>query len=136
MAKCNATKICVNTIYGCMNQDVSPFYSYKGASAVTAFGLVSIDYCRKLFLENGYNILSIDTDGIECNPIENQNQTKTAQEIAQLVNNKWEFMVLEIVSDTKFIFNKSKKAYLKQCGDKLDMKGFGSKNALSLVMRK
>lgn len=44
-------------------------------------------------------------------------------------------MFLEIEENTEFIFNDKKKAYLKRSASKLDMKGFGSKNALSLYMR-
>lgn len=48
-------------------------------------------------------------------------------------------MVLEIKEDTEFIFNNKKKAYLKRSkgknGLEIEMKGFGSKNALSPYMR-
>ena len=44
-------------------------------------------------------------------------------------------MVLEIKENTEFIFNNKKKAYLKRDLDVIEMKGFGSKNALSPYMR-
>lgn len=44
-------------------------------------------------------------------------------------------MVLEVKENTEFIFNDKKKAYLKRQGTDIEMKGFGSKNALSLYMR-
>lgn len=44
-------------------------------------------------------------------------------------------MILEIVPGNEFIFNDKKKAYLKRIDGKIEMKGFGSKNALSLYMR-
>jgi hypothetical protein len=48
-------------------------------------------------------------------------------------------MVLEIKENTEFIFNNKKKAYLKRSMGKtgldIEMKGFGSKNALSPYMR-
>jgi hypothetical protein len=44
-------------------------------------------------------------------------------------------MVLEIKENIEFIFNDKKKAYLKCDGGDMEMKGFGSKNALSLYMR-
>jgi len=44
-------------------------------------------------------------------------------------------MVLEIKENTEFIFNNKKKAYLKRADNLIEMKGFGSKNALSPYMR-
>lgn len=44
-------------------------------------------------------------------------------------------MILEIKENIEFIFNDKKKAYLKWDGKDIEMKGFGSKNALSLYMR-
>ena len=49
-------------------------------------------------------------------------------------------MILEVVPNVEFIFNNKKKAYLKRekytmKTDMSDMKGFGSKNALSFNMR-
>ena len=68
-----------------------------------------------------------------------ENVTKTPQDVAQEINEKYNYMVLEIKEDTEFIFNNKKKAYLKRSNGKngveIEMKGFGSKNALSPYMR-
>ena len=128
-----AVKLCVNTIYGLTNQNSSPLFNYQSASAITAFGRTSITYAMNLFKENGYNILSVDTDGVECQMPETL--TKLPKDIAKEINDKYNYMNLEIKENTEFIFNNKKKAYLKRADNKIEMKGFGSKNALSPYMR-
>lgn len=64
-----------------------------------------------------------------------KNVIKSPQEIAKEINDKYNSMVLEIKENTEFIFNNKKKAYLKRADNLIEMKGFGSKNALSPYMR-
>lgn len=52
-----------------------------------------------------------------------------------MITKKYKYMKLEIKENNEFIFNNKKKAYLKRSPTEFEMKGFGSKNALSPYMR-
>jgi len=98
-----------------------------------------LTHAQSLFVDSGYTILSMDTDGLEIVPI---NPIKTVEDIGQEITSRYPRFVLEFEKGNECIFNSKKKSYLKRkIGKELtlkdlgNLKGFGSKNKLSVYMR-
>jgi hypothetical protein len=98
-----------------------------------------LTHAQSLFIDSGYTILSMDTDGLEIVPI---NPIKTVEDIGQEITSRYPRFVLEFEKGNECIFNSKKKSYLKRkLGKELtlkdlgNLKGFGSKNKLSVYMR-
>lgn len=92
-----------------------------------------------MFIDCGYKILSMDTDGLEIVAI---NAKKSVEEVGQEITSRYPRFVLEFEKGNECIFNSKKKSYLKRkLGKELtlkelaNLKGFGSKNKLSVYMR-
>ncbi len=98
-----------------------------------------LTFAQNMFIDSGYNILSMDTDGLEIVPI---NSKKSVEEIGQEITSRYPRFVLEFEKGNECIFNSKKKSYLKRKLNKEltlkelgNLKGFGSKNKLSVYMR-
>jgi DNA polymerase elongation subunit (family B) len=127
-----SSKICVNTIYGLMNQNSSPLFKYECGAGITAFARHSTMFAADLFKKHNFEVLTVDTDGFEI--IDNKREFK---HLCDKVTETYNYMVLEASSNIKAIFNSRLKSYIKYRPNsgKFELKGCGSKNALQPYFR-
>ena len=59
-----ALKVLVNSFFGVLGSNVSPFAFKKGAETVTQKGRETISMMIEALKEHGFGIITYDTDGI------------------------------------------------------------------------